>query len=401
VSETDGQDAGVSDGEQPQTPATETLSSESVETGPAETGATEADVTAGADLPSSTEPAESSDSAEPTQESLTLPDERHSRTTELAARLRQSALAQVEAARAVQAAGGAISAPSVSSAPKIPALDDPSRRFDVLAATPPVVGADESTESDAPDGAAAPVDAEPTAAEGAVSPVSVEPDEVDEEPPSDADIPVESSAEAAEASLDDHVLDDAADSELPDAPSSESQPGYLSGPRDMSGEPVAGGRGLIAAAGLVCVLAVVAVVLWILDRGDVSHDAAIEKARVAAVAAAKTETAAALTYNYQTLDSDFAKAEAGMSKSFRANYAQTAAGSVTPLANKTHAVTTGTVAAAGVISASADAVQVLIFADQTVENKLLNATSRLDRSVIEVSMIRQDGRWVINDLKPF
>ncbi|HVU61616.1 MAG TPA: hypothetical protein VHD58_08170, partial [Mycobacteriales bacterium] len=62
-------------------------------------------------------------------ESLTLPDERHSRTTELAARLRQSALAQVEAARAAQAAGGAGSTPTAPEAPKIPALDDPARRF--------------------------------------------------------------------------------------------------------------------------------------------------------------------------------------------------------------------------------------------------------------------------------
>jgi hypothetical protein len=90
-----------------------------------------------------------------------------------------------------------------------------------------------------------------------------------------------------------------------------------------------------------------------------------------------------------------------MSQKFRADYAKTAATSVVPLAQKTHAITTGTVVAGGVISAGTDRAKILVFADQTVENKLLNATSRLDRSVIEVSMVKQNGRWVIDDLQPF
>jgi hypothetical protein len=132
-----------------------------------------------------------------------------------------------------------------------------------------------------------------------------------------------------------------------------------------------------------------------------SHNRAVAAARSAALEAAKRETAIALTYDYRSLDADFQRAEAGMSRSFRANYAQTAAKSVAPLAEKTHAITTGSIAAGGVISASPDTATILVFANQTVENKLLNATSRLDRTVIEVTMIKEDGRWVINGLQPF
>jgi Mce-associated membrane protein len=174
---------------------------------------------------------------------------------------------------------------------------------------------------------------------------------------------------------------------------------YLSGPV----EPAPSGRTpvLAIATAVVGVLAIAAIVVMVIYINRASHASAVAKARVDALKAATAETAAALTYNYQTLDSDFAKAEAGMSTSFRANYAQTASQQVAPLARHNHAVTTGTIAAAGVISATATKVQVLVFADQTVQNKLLNATSRLDRSVIQVSMIKQGGHWVIDGLTPF
>ncbi|HVS66951.1 MAG TPA: hypothetical protein VHE56_00255 [Mycobacteriales bacterium] len=186
----------------------------------------------------------------------------------------------------------------------------------------------------------------------------------------------------------------------------------------LAGEPVheADGRhsadrsvGPVALATAVCVVLTLAAgtVLGIAARRS-SHDRQVAAARAttgtsatSALVAAKAETAAALTYDYRTLEADFQRAEAGMSRKFRANYAETAAKSVTPLAQKTHAVTTGTVAAAGVVSATPTTARILVFADQTVENKLLNATSRLDRSVIEVTMVKQNGRWVIDNLQPF
>jgi Mce-associated membrane protein len=167
-------------------------------------------------------------------------------------------------------------------------------------------------------------------------------------------------------------------------------------------EPRSRSVGPLAVATAVCVvLAVAAAVLLAVTARSNSHHRAVAAARAAALDAAKRQTAVALTYDYRHLDADFQRAEAGMSRRFRANYAETAAKSVAPLAKKTHAVTSGTVAAGGVVSATPDRVRVLVFANQVIENNLLNATSRLDRSVIEVTMVKEDGRWVIDSLQPF
>lgn len=322
-----------------------------------------------------------------TDESVTLPDERHSRTTELAARLRQSALAQVEAARAAQAEN-----PPAPPTPAIPALDDTSLGGRV---TPPpgpagpVVFAPETAEPEPAEPeseAAEPEDAETAAEDVAAPEVSAPADE----PEPEAAEPVAPAAAVAEAAAPEPDPEPEAPATVVLEPAEAEVPVQR---RSISG--------LRLATAAVALLTVVAIVLLVLYIQKDSHNSAVAKARVAALAAAKTETAAALTYNYQSLDTDFAHAEAGMSTSFKANFAALATKTVGPLAMHTHAVTTGTIAAAGVISASTSSAEILVFADQTVENKLLKATSRLDRSVIEVSMVKQGGHWVINDLKPF
>ena len=325
--------------------------------------------------PSAEVPAERTPETTDTDKSRALPEERHSRTTELAARLRQSALAQVEAARA--AGTTSENEPAAPPSPVIPALDEPSYRI-TERPSPPVTPAAPEAEPEA-----AAQDEPELAAEG------------DAAPAEDALAPETWAPAESET-------EDAPDPEpvvVDSPPRSDDDTSYLTGPL----EPVEPRRGvwLPLATSAMALLTIAAVVLLVIFTHRASQDSAVAKARVAALAAAKTETAAALTYNYQTLDADFAHAEAGMSKAFRANYAQTAASSVAPLATKTHAVTTGMIVAGGVISATPNSAEVLVFANQTVENKLLNATSRLDRSVIEVSMVKQDGHWLINDLKPF
>jgi Mce-associated membrane protein len=120
---------------------------------------------------------------------------------------------------------------------------------------------------------------------------------------------------------------------------------------------------------------------------------------LAAEAAAVRETRAALSYNYKTLPANFATAEAGLTPRFRANYLSTTAASVTPLARKYHAISTATVTAGGVSQSGPTAATVLLFVDQTVENSRL-AHPRLDQSRIKVSMLKLNGRWVIDDLSP-
>jgi Mce-associated membrane protein len=119
----------------------------------------------------------------------------------------------------------------------------------------------------------------------------------------------------------------------------------------------------------------------------------------AAMAAATVDLRNILSYNYTTLPADFALAEKGMTANFRKTYVTTTQNSVTPVAAKTHTISTASVAAAGVQTSSVNAATVLVFADQTVQNSLL-ANPRLDRSRDVVSMVRINGHWLVSDVKP-
>ncbi|HEX3823043.1 MAG TPA: hypothetical protein VHV79_01105 [Mycobacteriales bacterium] len=161
----------------------------------------------------------------------------------------------------------------------------------------------------------------------------------------------------------------------------------------------------VAIALVLVVAALLGIVLHRLSaQNDRQHAAATAAylggpAAQAAEASASREATATLTYNYKTLAANFATAEAGMTPSFRASYLKSTETLVTPTAPKTQADSTAAVTAGGVSQASATTATVLLFVDQTVTNNLL-AHPRLDRSRIEVSMVKVNGKWLINNLVP-
>jgi len=147
------------------------------------------------------------------------------------------------------------------------------------------------------------------------------------------------------------------------------------------------------------VLAVVAAVLATLLSLRVSDNHEKNQAATAALSAATTGVATVLSYNYKSLDADFAKAEALLTPSFRKSYEATTAKAVQPLAAKYKAVSTAQVSAAGVIAAAPSKAKVLVFVSQQVTNTQLSAP-RLDRSRIEVELVLSHGDWLINKLTP-
>jgi Mce-associated membrane protein len=149
----------------------------------------------------------------------------------------------------------------------------------------------------------------------------------------------------------------------------------------------------------LAVLAVAAAVLTALVGLRVSDRHARDRASTEALSSATTGVAAVLSYNYRSLDADFAKAEALLTPGFRKNYAATTAKAVQPLAAKYKAVSTAQVSAAGVISASTARATVLVFVSQQVTNTQLSQP-RLDRSRIQVDLVHSGGRWLIDKLTP-
>jgi Mce-associated membrane protein len=174
-------------------------------------------------------------------------------------------------------------------------------------------------------------------------------------------------------------------------------------PRRHAEPPPATGRsrGPVVAVVAVTLAVAVAVVLAIVvtglsNRGGGQASSATTNAMEQT---ATNGTQAALSYNYQHLTADFAAAEKFMTPAFAANYKKTTATQVQALAAKYHAVSAATVLGAGIDSASPSHATVLVFVDQTVKNSQLSAP-RLDRSRIEVTLVRSGGKWLISQLAP-
>jgi Mce-associated membrane protein len=188
---------------------------------------------------------------------------------------------------------------------------------------------------------------------------------------------------------------------LADAPT---QAAPVAAPADAPERPSggSGGRGGPAAVvGVVALAVAVAVVLAVVvtglshrtgGQGSSASSAAVEKA-------ATTGAQAALSYDYLHLSANFAAAEKLMTPSFKANYAHETAANVKGPAVKYHAVSVATVEGAGVASIASSRATVLVFVDQTVRNTQLSAP-RLDRSRVQVSLVRSGGKWLINNLSP-
>jgi Mce-associated membrane protein len=169
--------------------------------------------------------------------------------------------------------------------------------------------------------------------------------------------------------------------------------------RRRTGSSLPGGTGAVAAA--VALAVAVAVVLTVVvthlsgRTGSVASSGATAAAENAATAGAK----AALSYDYRHLSADFTAAEQLMTPRFKADYTAKTTHEVKAPAAKFHAVSVATVEAAGVASMSSSRATVLVFVDQTVTNTQLSAP-RLDRSRVQVSLVRTDGKWLVDNLSP-
>lgn len=156
------------------------------------------------------------------------------------------------------------------------------------------------------------------------------------------------------------------------------------------------------AVALTAVLAAVAVLagaLAAVASMKASRSHAVDHARTAALTAGTASLPKVLSYNYRHLAADFAEAEAQLTPRFRKQYDDTTAKAVQPLAKQVHATVTAAITGAGVVSATARKVVVLFFVSQTVTNSNLDQP-RLDRSRINVTLVRAGDRWLIDALSP-
>lgn len=165
--------------------------------------------------------------------------------------------------------------------------------------------------------------------------------------------------------------------------------------------------GLAALAALL-VVTLVAVVFAVVGTHRKDRDDRIDTARTEALAAARQAMGVVLAYSYKTMDADLQRdlnyLTPSFGKVFSTNFAlltKSSGGAQSPV-QQTKTIVTVAVKGAAVMDASPDQVHVLVFADQTTVHK---AGSRKQEcpcvlaNRVQVSMVKQHGTWLVNDLK--
>ena len=147
-------------------------------------------------------------------------------------------------------------------------------------------------------------------------------------------------------------------------------------------------------AGLAIVAAgLVAATLWMwMARDDGGSDSAARDAQVAAERA----VVPVLSYDYEHLAADQKAAQALMTGKYREDYDKL----FTVLeenAPQTQTKVTASVIASGIVRASDERVQVLVFVDRPTTNKL-SADPVVYKDQVTLSMQLVDGEWLVDDL---
>lgn len=124
------------------------------------------------------------------------------------------------------------------------------------------------------------------------------------------------------------------------------------------------------------------------------HDQA-EAARRAGLDASREAARVLFSYDYRTLDKDFAAGRALTTGAFAKQYADTTTKVVTDVAKQKKAVVKADVVNAGVVRASADQVVTIVFVNQVTTSTLLPAP-KVDLSRVRMTLKHVGDRWLVS-----
>ena len=153
---------------------------------------------------------------------------------------------------------------------------------------------------------------------------------------------------------------------------------------------------IVLAALLVASIAAAGGVYWWIYRPDRLTNAASQQ-RV--TDAAREGTVALLSYAPETLDKDLATAKSHLTGEFLKYYSDFTDKIVAPAAKQKGVKTEATVARAAVSEMQPDHAVVLVFVNQVTTSKDRPDPALATSSVL-VTMVNQDGRWLISEFNP-
>lgn len=126
----------------------------------------------------------------------------------------------------------------------------------------------------------------------------------------------------------------------------------------------------------------------------------VNSLRSSALTAATTDAVYASSYDYHNLTgkgSAWSKLEANSTAKFRKDFVSTSGG-LGKLLTQYNATAQGKVSAAGISTISASRAVVLLFVDQTVTNTVQKPKSATQPLRVEVTLLREHGKWLIDNL---
>lgn len=121
-----------------------------------------------------------------------------------------------------------------------------------------------------------------------------------------------------------------------------------------------------------------------------------EAARTQAMDAASRFAANLSSYDFNKLQENFSGVTEDATLRFAQQYEQVGS-KLTELIKKHQAVSKGEVVASGVQSFEEDRAVVVLFVDQTITNTN-SPQPRIDRNRMRMTLVRQDGRWLVDDV---
>jgi Mce-associated membrane protein len=156
-------------------------------------------------------------------------------------------------------------------------------------------------------------------------------------------------------------------------------------------------RWVVALAALLAVLLVAGLAAAGVLFYRVREADAASAARREAVAAARSNAQAILSYDHRTLGADFAKAGKVLTGKFKKDYARTTSTVVRPSAEQYKVVVKAEVTAASVVRSSAHQAVVLLYVDQTTTSTRLEGP-KVDLNRVRMTLVEKNGNWLVSAL---
>lgn len=133
------------------------------------------------------------------------------------------------------------------------------------------------------------------------------------------------------------------------------------------------------------------------QRHDAAANAALIEAGAEARAAAEQAAVAMTTYDYRTVEEDFAWVDTAATEEFKAHFTEISLPSIN-LIKTLEASAKGEVVDSGVEAEDATHVKVVLFVDQRITGEA-EGTSEPDQSRVTMHMVAQGGVWLVDNVE--